>query len=711
MLRQKRSAATSLSFIARPQSVAVIGASPDLSRYPGKVINNLKRFNYPGRVYAVTPRYGEVLGYRAFPDMRSVPEPVDVALILLSAANAPAALAQAVEAGCRSAIVYSAGMAEVGARGQTLQQEMLRIATEANIRILGPNCLGSVNVHGRTVLCGAAALFRDDLVPGQIGVAAQSGGIMGSIIDRAWSQGIGTSYAFSTGNEVDIDLADCVEFLVQEENTKVIALFIETVRNVDRFRAACEAAANAQKPVVALKVGRSERGRHAAMTHTAALAGDDRAYDALFRQLGVLRVDSLDDLFRVPDLLIHCKPPRGRRIAIACSSGGLASLAADVCTDYGLTLSDLQPETAREIRELQAGFGDAYNPLDITGHVVSKDSWWMVKRILELLLADRNVDTLVFGQPTSQFSEEAAQDIIAVAAASSKPIVPFWTGRDAIAPALRALRDAAIPVFEDTASCLAAVRAAVTLEAFRIRYAKKRAATGTMIDTERIAKARRIIAASPSGLSEHDSKRLLKLYGIPVATERVVRDAAAAVEAAERIGFPVAVKAHGAKFQHKSDHDGVRLGLANARDVRAAFSAVTRSADTDEALIAKMIQPGTELILGLTRDPQIGLMVVVGIGGIFVEIIRDVQVALPPLLPGDAGEMLRGLRGAALLDGARGRPKVAWEAIVQALESLSQLAIELGDVIDQVDINPLIAGAHGAWAADALVIPRTNMLP
>ena len=274
------------------------------------------------------------------------------------------------------------------------------------------------------------------------------------------------------------------------------------------------------------------------MTHTAALAGDDRAYDALFKQLGVARVDTLDDLFLTPNLLTRSKPPAGGRIAIACSSGGLASLAADVCTDLGLTLSDLQPETANRIRELQAGFGDAYNPLDITGHVVSKESWWMVKHILELLLADPGVDALVFGQPTSQFSDEAAQDIIAVAAASAKPIVPFWTGRDAIAPALAVLRGANIPVFEDPASCLRAVRAAIARQAFRARRSQSGSNTPPPIDTKRIGKAKRILAASPDGLSEHDSKRLLALYGIPVAKEKVVRDAAAAAAAAEAHWLP-----------------------------------------------------------------------------------------------------------------------------------------------------------------------------
>jgi acyl-CoA synthetase (NDP forming) len=327
----------------------------------------------------------------------------------------------------------------------------------------------------------------------------------------------------------------------------------------------------------------------------------------------------------------------------------------------------------------------------------------MVKHILELLLGDPGVDALVFGQPTSQFSDEAAQDIIAVAAASSKPIVPFWTGRDAIAPALRTLRDAGIPVFEDPASCLRAVRAAIAQQEFQ---SKDRSGQAAPVDQTRIIKAKRILAASPDGLSEHDSKRLVSLYGIPVGKEKVVRDAATAVAAAETIGFPVAVKAHGASLQHKSEHDGVRLNLCNAREVRAAFKDVTRSARASEALVARMIPPGTELILGLARDPQIGLMVVAGVGGIFVEIIKDVQVALPPLGPNEAEEMLSALRGAALLDGARGRPKADRRPVIRALIGLSQLAVELGDVIDQVDINPLIAGPRGAWAADALVIPR-----
>jgi acetyltransferase len=694
-----------LALFARPQSIAVIGASPDLSRYPGKVINNLRRYNYSGRVYAITPRYEEVLGYRCYPDMKSVPEPVDVALVLLSAANAPAALGQAAAAGCKSAIIYSAGMAEVGDQGKALQAELTRIVEDSGIRILGPNCLGTVNVLDKTILCGAAALVRERLIEGQIGVAAQSGGMMGSIIDRAWSEGIGISYAFSTGNEADLDLADCIEFLAEDEKTKAISLFIESVRNVDRFRDACLLAAKRNKPVVALKIGRSERGRHVALTHTAALTGDDRAYSALFDRLGVVRVNSLDDLYLTPNLLINSPPPAGPRVAIACSSGGLAGHAADLCTDLGIELSDLKPETAGKIRQLQAGFGDAYNPLDITGHVVSKETWWMVKHILELLLADPNVDALVFGQPTSQFSDEASSDIIAIASNAKKPIYAFWTGRNAVAPALNKLREANVPVFEDAAACLRAVRTAIDLRTVRQRVTG-RTSKPEAVDSVRAAKARRILAASPNGLSEFDGKRLLSLYGIAGPKEKVVRGGAAATAAAEAIGYPVAVKAHGAELHHKSELGGVRLNLKNAREVREAFKAVTASASVNEALIARMVGPGSELILGLVRDPQIGPVLVVGTGGIFVEVLHDARIAIPPLTEADAEDLLKTLRGAPLLDGVRGRPAAKRPAIIKAIMGLSRLAVEIGDAVEQIDVNPLIAGPGGAWAVDALVIPR-----
>ena len=695
-----------LTALMRPNSVAVIGASPDPVSYPGKVLKNLRHFGFPGSIHLVTPRHRTIDGLTCHASIEDVPGPVDVALILVGARNVPSALERAAAAGVKAAVVFSAGMAEIGAEGASLQAELSRIATDTGVRVLGPNCLGCLHVADNVVLSGAAALDRDGMIAGAIGVAAQSGGVMGSLLDRAWADGIGISCAFSTGNEADIDLADCIDAMVDDTSTRVIALFVETIRDIARFAAACKRAQAADKAVLALKIGRSERGSRVALTHTAAIAGDDHAYDALFRRLGVVRVNALDDLFLTANLIAHTPAPRGSRVAVACTSGGLASQAADLCADLGITLADPEPATMARIRELQAGFGDATNPLDITGHTVSQENRWMLRHIPELLLADPNVDLFVYGMPTSQLSDWVSQEIVALVAAAQKPVAIVWTGRVAIAGALARLREAEIPVFEQPEACFRAIDAAFRLQTFRARRLAAQAAPRHRLDHARQAEALRRLRAGGDALSERDSKALLALYGIAAPAEEVVGTAAAATAAAVRIGFPVAVKAHGASLRHKSDRDAVRLNLHDIDAVSAAFDAVTQSGGVAEALVAEMVPQGVELIVGLARDPQIGLMLIVGFGGIFVEVLSDVATVLPPLAPGEAEALLGGLRGAALLDGVRGRPRCDRAAIAAVIEAVAQFAWECGDAIEAIDINPLIAGPAGVVAVDALIIPR-----
>lgn len=691
-----------LDLLSRPAGVAIIGASPDTRRYPGKVVRHLVQFGFPGRAYAVNPRYEEVMGLPCYPDIGSIPDPVDTALLLVSAAQVPAALQQAADAGCRAAVVFSAGMAEAGGEGLDAQAEIGRIARSNGMRVLGPNCLGVANIPGGTVMSGAAAFQRPDLLAGNIGIAAQSGGVMGSIVDRAFAHRIGISHAFSTGNEADIDLADCIAFLAADSQTRAIALFVETVRDPARFVIACEAAAAAGKPIVALKVGRSEGGRRVALTHTAALAGDGKAYDALFRRLGIIGVDDIDELFLTAHAITRLPPPPGPRVGIACISGGIASLAADLCEHAGLPLAKLSPETTARIAELQKGFGGADNPLDITGHVVSEANWWMVRHIMELMLDDEGVDALIFGQPTSQFSEVAARDIVAVANASSKPLYAFWTGRDAVGPALEHVRQAGIPIFERTADCVRVV----SLLAAHAALGKAAPDRPRTTDRARQAEARALLAAMREGSSETDAKRLLGLYGIASPREALAGDADAAVTAGERIGYPVVLKAHGSDFQHKSDVGGVRLNLGNAVQVAKAHAEITSATGAREVLVAEMVPQGVELILGLDRDPQLGLMTLVGSGGILVELLRDSAMALAPLRAGEGTAMLDRLAGGRLLDGVRGQPALGREGVLAALEALSQLAFEVGDHIDQLDINPVIVNRDGVIAVDALVIAR-----
>jgi len=699
-------ASVSLEPLARPQSVAVIGASPDLSRYPGKVLYNLQHFGFRGTIHAVSPRHQEIRGLRCVAEVSHIAGGADVALILLAAKNVPGALAQAVAAGCRSAIVFSSGLGEAGAEGLVLQDEITRIARTSRVRVLGPNCLGCVNVAEGTVLSAAAGLQNHDLVSGAIGVAAQSGGIMGSLLDRAWAQGIGISYGFSTGNEADVTLADCIDFMVDHPATKAICLFVEAVRDVDHFRAACERAAAADKPILAVKIGRTERSSRAALSHTGAMVGDYQAHAALFRRLGVVEVQDLDDLFLTAHVLARLPRASGNRVVIACISGGLAGLGADLCSDLGITLADLERGTLAQIREMQAGFGDAHNPLDITGHVVSRENWWMVRRIQEMILEDPNVDLLAFGQPASQYAEESSHDIIALASAAKKPVVPFWTGNVSIGPALRNLRSAGIPVFEQTAACFRAIAAALRVASFQSARITAQSAAAPSVDAQRRARALALVGSAGDTLTEHDGKSLLALYGIRGPREEVVGSAASAMAAAQRIGFPVAVKAHRADLLHKMDCDAVRLDVRSTQEAASAFETVTRNGKAAEALVSRMIAPGPELILGLTRDPQVGLLLMVGSGGMLVEILRDIALAVAPLWPGEAETLVAQLRGAKLFEGTRGRPACDRAAVVAAIEGLSQLAVEVGDRIEQLDVNPLICTPDGAWAADALIVTR-----
>jgi acetyltransferase len=701
-----------LEVLAHPNSVAVIGASPDLSRYPGKIVNNLRRFNFRGRVYAVNPRYREVMGFECFEDIRLIDDQIDVALILVGAKGVPAAVDSAAAAGCRAAVVFASGMAEVGAEGEALQERLRSISTRTGIRILGPNCMGLVNAIDATVFCGAAALGPDVVLrPGGVAIAAQSGGVMGSILDRGWAEGIDFSYAFSTGNEADITLADCLEFLVLDERTKAIGLFIEAIRDVERFRIACEHAADAGKIVVALKIGRSAAGQQAASTHTAALTGNDRAFDALFKRLGVLRVSDLDELYSIPGLIANTRLPKGNGIAVACLSGGLASLSADKCSEHHLRLAQFSEVATRKIAELQQGFGHANNPLDITGQVVSKDSWWMTRRIYETLLADPAVDVLVIAQPAGQNADASADDIVELAAASEKPVVALWTGRRAIAGALAKLRAAGVPIFEQPDLCYRSIEGVLAAVDFRARWLATKASPPRPADLGRAERALRVLSdAGHVGLSEHEAKGLLSLYGINVPPEEVVGGADEAVGAAAAIGYPVAVKAHGRSINHKTDLNGVRLDLGNAPAVRAAYEGVTEASGTAEAVVTKMIRPGVEIIIGLVRDPQVGLLLLVGAGGTYTEILSDSVVAIPPLWPGEAEDMLSQLRIRRVLDGFRGRPAADVAGAIAAIEAVSQLASEVGNGIEQLDVNPLIVGPAGskAWAADAVVVPATK---
>lgn len=456
----------SLDALMQPRGIAVIGASPDSGKYPGKVIMNLGKSGFAGKVYPINPKYDEIFGYRTYKSVRDLPGPADVALLLIGAKNILGMLDDLIAIGTRTAIIYASGMAEASEAGAELQEQIAAKARAGGILLLGPNTLGAINRDNGTWLSGAAVLGRETLIEGPLSMVTQSGGIMGSFLDRAMAHGIGFSKAIATGNEAGINVADCVGYFAQDEATKAIAVFAESIRDIPKFTAACQLAADNGKPIVLMKTGRSERGKRVTQGHTAALIGNDDAYNALFSDLGVIRVDSLDDLFLIPNAIINLPRPKGKRVGVISASGGLAGLSADICDRVGITMATFSDETDAEVKQLQAGYGSCFNPLDITGQVVTSETWWQVRHMHELLLKDPNVDIVVSGQAAGQYAEQTGIDLAEMAKASDKPLIPFWTGRDVNADGLRRLREANLPVFEQADAAFRAVKASVDYAAF-----------------------------------------------------------------------------------------------------------------------------------------------------------------------------------------------------------------------------------------------------
>jgi acyl-CoA synthetase (NDP forming) len=688
--------------LLNPRSVAVVGASEDTTRYPGKIMSALQRFGFSGQMVAVNPKYDDVFGVRCVESISAIGEPVDVALIAVSAANSLGVLEEAAACGAKAAVLYASGFAEASEAGEALQRRVLAAIEGTDMIVLGPNTLGAINYVESVALSGAAALARSDIVSGSVGLVTQSGGMMGSILDRGWDFGMGYSNSIATGNEVQLYASDFVSFLADDPGTSVIALFLEGIRNVELFSDACSRAASAGKRLVVLKVGRSERGRSAAAGHTGAIAGNDQASDALFEQCGAIRVESIDELIGVSHLLASTNIGSDVRVGVAALSGGLAGLSADACADSDLELADLSEPTREKIGALQEGFGHAANPLDITGQVVSEEGWKTTTVIYETFLADPNVDCLVIGQPTSQNSDRAANDIAGVAKRSTKPVVALWTGGSAVGAAIQHLRSSGVPTFEDVGLCFGSI--AKISQMPRIQ------------PTEELdPKAKRHLERQKSGLGllrqhstflpEDAAYSLLEIYGIRVPVHGTAAAAEDAVRIAERIGFPVVVKAIKPGLLHKSDVGGVRLNLRSAPDVLIAAQTMLGEIGASEVLVSEMASPGVEVLVGMTRDPQVGPIIVIGLGGIFVELLQDTVALRPPFGLDAVFRALKRLRGYPLFDGQRGQAPVDIESCGKAIVAFSQLVLDMEDGLQEAEINPLIVQSDGVLAVDALFTP------
>ncbi|MBR0858434.1 acetate--CoA ligase family protein [Bradyrhizobium liaoningense] len=686
--------------LIRPRSIAVIGASADPSKTSGRPVSYLQKHHFAGEIYPVNPKVREIGGLACYADIASLPDVPDVGIVLLGAERAHIAVRELSERGAAAAIVLASGFTETGAEGAERQQQLMQAA--GSMRLLGPNTIGLVNLTDNIVLSASGALAMDHFPAGSIGLVSQSGGILGALLSRAAARGIGLSKLVSTSNEADLELADFIDFLADDSATRVIALYVEAIRNPSRFREAILKARRAGKPVVAFKIGRSEAGAKAAVSHTGALAGSDRMYDALFRQLGVIRAKTFEDLLDIPAALSAGRKLGGRRVAILTSTGGAGTIVSDSLGVAGFATPAPDAETAAQLRALQSGSHANLdrNPIDVTLAGLQPD---LLRAAIRILLASPAYDALAVIAGSSAVGSPAlmADAIHDCLPLSDKPVIAYVSP---YAPdVVSVLTRRGVPAYTSAESCAAALDG--LLQAALPEQLQTSGSAGSAVD----------ISDFPAGsLDEAQAKALFARFGIPVAAEQAVATASEAEQTARDFGGRVVLKILSREIAHKSDVGGVAVNLtaetiAGRLTMMADEVARRTGKRPDQFLVQEMISGGVEIILGMHRDP-LGVAILLGMGGVAAELFKDTTMRLLPPQGGlslaEARAMARDLVTWPLLDGFRGRPKCDVEALATAIVAFSHMVAQLGDRLTEAEINPVfvLPAGQGVKAADGLVV-------
>jgi acetate---CoA ligase (ADP-forming) len=695
-----------LDVLLRPRSIAVVGASRKPNTIGHHILENLVRYGFTGAVYPVNPTARSVHSIRAYPTVEAIPDEVDLALLVVPKQHVVEAAESCGRKGVRGLVVISAGFAEVGGAGIERQAALLEVVRRYGMRLVGPNCMGVLNTAPDISM---NATFAPTMPPtGPVSFMSQSGAMGVTILDYASEYGIGISQFVSIGNKPDVSGNDLIEYWGRDERTGVILMYLENFGNPRHFTQVAREVTR-RKPVVAVKSGRSGAGARAASSHTGALAGTDAATDALLRQCGVLRVDTVEEMFDLAMAFSQQPVPRGNRVAIVTNAGGPGIIIADACEAHGLTVADLAPATRAHLEAHFPEEASLANPIDMIASATPQS----YRIAVEAVLADPNVDAVVaaFVPPLGIRQEDVAEAIVDVAAGHpTKPVLAVLMGRQGLPQGLAELNEAGIPGYRFPES---AVRALGAMDRYR-RWVAREVGSVRRFDVDRDGVAAIIAAARGEGrekLTETEVMRILDAYGIPVAPYRVARTPDEAAAAAAELGWPVVLKVLSRRIVHKSDAGGVVVGVEDEAGLRDAFGRLVtevperagiHASDVDGVLVQAMVSGGRETIVGMTLDPQFGPVLMFGLGGIYVEALGDVVFGVQPVTDVDAGEMVRSIRGAALLRGIRGEAPSDLAAVEEVLQRVSQLVGD-HDAIREMDVNPWIALPRGGVAVDGRI--------
>jgi len=696
---------TGLDAILKPRSIAVIGASRMSNTIGHQIFANLLRYGFTGAVYPVNPNASSIQSVRAYPSVGALPEPIDLAVIVVPKERVLDVARTCGQAGVRGLVVISAGFREIGGVGIDRERQLMDIVRQYDMRMVGPNCMGVLNTDPSVSMNATFAPAMPP--PGRAAFVSQSGALGVSVLDHAAEYGIGISQFVSVGNKPDVSGNDLLEQWEHDPAVGVILMYVESFGNPRRFLELASRITRS-KPIIAVKSGRSKVGARAASSHTGALAASDVAVDALLTQAGVLRAESIEELFDMAMAFTGRPLPRSRRTAIVTNSGGPGILAADAMETRGLEVVELESATIAQLKPLFPEEASIRNPLDMIASATPAH----YRSALDAVLSDPNVDSAlaVFLPLLSVRQQDIAESIVAVAAKHvEKPVLAVLMGSAGLPQGRAELHKAGIPAYvfpESAARGLAALRR-------QREWTARPVGSPPVIQVDRARAARALAGSSANGkrkLGELEALELLAAYGIPVAESRLAVSPEEAARIAAQLGFPVVLKAVSPELVHKTDVGGVRVGLTTPVEVATSaaemIDAVTRAlphAHLTGLLVQRMVTGGRETIVGMSRDPAFGPLLMFGLGGIYVAALKDVVFRVAPILPLDAHDMVRSIRGVALLDGIRGAAPVDFAALTDVLLRVSQLAIDHPEIAE-LDVNPLLAFPKGVKAVDARVL-------
>lgn len=712
----------SLTAFFKPASVAVVGASASLAKPSGRPVAALLKNGYRGKIFPVNPRYEELHGLRCYPTLESIPDPVDLAIVAVPAQHVLESLEYCGKKKVKAVIIITSGFAEIGEDGLEHQKQLKALAERYGMRICGPNTLGIISAPERLDASFAIASFPENLrEPDFLGFITQSGGFGYGIYEMVRGLGLGFSHFISSGNEADVDFSEYIAYLVEDRHTKVIGGYLEGIRNGTRFLESARAALAAGKPIALIKAGRSEEAARAASTHTGSMVGSDDVYESVFRQYGIMRVESFHELSAMLTVLSGGKTPAGNRVGIVATSGGAGVYLTDKCAEYGLTLAGYSEETMNTLRKILPPFVAAGNPVDLTSFAMDKPG--MLMDCCRTVANDPNVDILFICNFADERSAEhlrkkskndamfpfTVEEIAEFAHSVEKPVLNLvWGHQESCRYLVSQLTAAGAPAVYEMEY---GVRSMASL----YKYHKKRQAFLAQKedylpfnpDKESVEK---VVSqyGEATVLPEDAAKQVLAAYGIPTTRETVVKTLDEAKTAAREIGYPVALKLSSSDILHKTEAGALRLNLRSEQELEKAFHELSEVLAKNFPgaragfLVQEMVDGGPELMIGINRDQVFGPTVVFGLGGVLVEALQDFSLRVAPVTPADAGEMLSEIKSKSLLGGYRNLPPVDKEELARLIAAVSQLAVDFPQ-IESLDINPLISSAKGIKAVDALI--------